>query len=109
MVIKTVPGAIPVRTRVRRYPSPQREFLKSYTAALIRNVHAIRDPQSAWCSAALLVPKPGPSQYRFTVDVRPVNRVTIPQVWPMPHLESEIGRVAGSKAVATFYLSNRYW
>jgi hypothetical protein len=39
---------------------------------------------------------------RFTVDLRPVNKVTVPQVWPIPHLESELARVSRATCFATF-------
>jgi Reverse transcriptase (RNA-dependent DNA polymerase)/RNase H-like domain found in reverse transcriptase len=70
---------------------------------------AYRNPNSSWCSAPLLVPKPGPSQFRFTVDLRPVNKQTVPQAWPMPHIESELSKVRGATCFATFDLSSGYW
>jgi hypothetical protein len=94
---------------VRKYPQEQREFLSRFVTELVANGHAVRNPHATWCAAPLLVPKEGPSQFRFTVDLRPVNKATIPSSWPMPHLESELGRVAGLYFFATFDLSNGYW
>jgi hypothetical protein len=109
MKISLHPGAVPVRVRVRKYPHEQREFLSRFVAELVANGLAVRNPHATWCAAPLLVPKDGPTQFRFTVDLRPVNKATISSSWPMPHLESELGRVAGSQFFATFDLSNGYW
>jgi hypothetical protein len=56
-----------------------------------------------------LVPKSGPSQFRFTVDLRPVNKQTVPQACQMPHIESELSKVQGAKCFATFDISCGYW
>jgi hypothetical protein len=109
MHISLRPGANPVRVRVRKYPQEQREFLSRFVTELVANGHAVRNPHATWCAAPLLVPKEGPSQFRFTVDLRPFNKATIPSSWPIPHLESELGRVAGSHFFSTFDLSNGYW
>lgn len=41
-----------------------------------------RNPNSRWAPAPLTVPKAGPEQYRFTVNLRPVNAQTEPIAWP---------------------------
>ena len=97
------------RSKVRKYPHEQREFLKSFVDELIANGHAYRNPNSSWCCAALVVPKPGPEKFRFTVDLRPVNKETLPKAWPMPHLDVEMSKLAGSSIYATFDLSSGYW
>jgi hypothetical protein len=78
--------ATPVRVKLRRYPQEQRDFLKSFVDQLVSSRLAYRNASSTWCSAALLVPKPGPAKFRFTVDLRPVNKQTVPLAWPMPHI-----------------------
>jgi Reverse transcriptase (RNA-dependent DNA polymerase) len=109
MRIQLKPDAQPVRVRVRKYPVEQREFLSRFVGELVANGHAFRNPHATWCAAPLLVPKEGAGNFRFTFDLRPVNRVTVPNSWPMPHLESELGRVSGSRYFSTFDLSNGYW
>jgi hypothetical protein len=101
LIIKLRPDAVPVRVKLRRYPPAQREFLKHFVDELVRSGLAYRNPRATWCSAALLVPKPGPAMFRFTVDLRPVNKQTVPCSWPMPHIKSELARVHGSQFFAT--------
>jgi Reverse transcriptase (RNA-dependent DNA polymerase) len=109
LVINLKPDAIPVRVRLRRYSQEQRDFLKQFVSQLEAAGLIYRNPRAAWCSAPLLVPKPGPAQFRFTVDLRPVNRQTVPCSWPMPHVESELARLCNSHYFATFDLSHGYW
>jgi hypothetical protein len=44
MMVELVPGAVPVRVKVRRNPPPQRNFLRKYTAELVKNGQAFRNP-----------------------------------------------------------------
>jgi Reverse transcriptase (RNA-dependent DNA polymerase) len=109
LLIALQPDAIPVRVRLRRYSPEQRLFLARFVAKLEEASMVYRNPRAAWCSAPLLVPKPGPAKLRFTVDLRPVNKQTVPNSWPIPHVESEVSRLYGSNYFATFDLSHGYW
>jgi Reverse transcriptase (RNA-dependent DNA polymerase) len=109
MQIHLKPGALPARVKVRKYQVEQRELLSRLVGELVANGHAFRNPNATWCAAPLLVPKEGPGNFRFTVDLRPVNRVTVAISWQMPHLESDLGRVSGSQYFSTFDLSSGYW
>ena len=70
---------------------------------------ACPNPSSQWASAPLLVPKHGPVPFRFTVDLRPVNKFTIRHQYPMPNLEQELTKLSGSKYFANFDFSHAYW
>ena len=69
--------ARPVKVRLRNYSREQREFLMDFVKKLVRNGMAYLNPTSAWACAPLLVPKAGAARFRFTVDLRPVNKFTI--------------------------------
>jgi hypothetical protein len=43
-----------------------------------------------WASPPLILPKPGPDQYRMTVELRVPNASTKPTAWPMPNLQGEL-------------------
>jgi Reverse transcriptase (RNA-dependent DNA polymerase) len=62
-----------------------------------------------WASPLLIFPKPGPDQYRMTVDLRVPNASTKPTAWPMPNLEDELHDLHGSKVFATLDFCQRYW
>lgn len=67
------------------------------------------NPASPWASAPLLVPNPGPARWRFTVDLRPVNRFTVRHQFPMPILEHELTKLAKSWFYANFDFVQSYW
>ena len=101
--------AKPVKVRLRNYSQEQREFLSGFVKKLIDHGMAYANPTSPWACAPLLVPKSGPSKFRFTVDLRPVNKYTVKHQYPMPNLEHELTKVATSRYYATFDFSHGYW
>jgi hypothetical protein len=78
--IQLKPGVKPMRVPASTFSPPQNEEL-----GLIR-----RNPASAWASPPLILPKPGPKGFRFTVDLRVPNAQTVPTVWLMPHLAGSL-------------------
>jgi hypothetical protein len=50
-----------------------------------------------WASPQLIFPKPGPDQYRMTVDLRVPNASNKPTAWPMPNLYDELHDPNGSE------------
>lgn len=102
--------AKPVRVKLRKYSEAQRDFMKSFVADLIRCGMAYPNPTSIWAAAPLLVPKPTSSNsFRFTVDLRLVNKYTKKQQYPMPNIENELSKLFGSTCYANFDLSSAYW
>lgn len=47
-----------------------------------------------------MVPKLGPAEWQFTVDLSPFNKFTIPFQFPMPVIEHEVIKTAKSRVVA---------
>ena len=109
MDIKLKPDAKPVRVKLRRYSPPQAAFLRRKTDELLRLGLIRRNPTSQWACAPMMVPKPGPEQFRLTIDLRPVNNQTVPHNWPMPHIETAIAKLAQAKCYANIDLCHGYW
>jgi hypothetical protein len=59
LVIRLKPDAVPVRVRLRRYSQDQHDFLLLFVKTLEEAGIVYINPSAAWCSAPLLVPKPG--------------------------------------------------
>lgn len=70
---------------------------------------AYANPTATWVSTPLLVPKPGPALFRFTVDIRPINAFTERHQFPMPNIENELTNLGDAKCFALFDLSHSYW
>lgn len=109
MLIKLQPDAKPVRVKLRRYSPPQAEFLRNKTDELLRLGLVVKNNRSPSACAPLLVPKQGPEGFRFTVDLRPVNRQTVPFAWPMPNLESATSQLSNASCFASIDLCHCYW
>jgi hypothetical protein len=62
-----------------------------------------------WASPPLILPKPGPDQYRMTVDLRVPNASTKPTAWPMPNLQDELHDLHGSEVFATLDFCQGCW
>lgn len=107
--INLKPEAQPVRVKLRNYSATQREFMANLVSELMRHGLVYPNPKSCWSSAPLIVPKPGPARFRFTVDLRPVNRFTTQHQYPMPILEQELTKLADSRFYANFDFVHSYW
>lgn len=70
---------------------------------------SIKQNESSWASALLLVSKPGASGWRFTVNLRPMNRFTIHCHYPMLNIGNELTKLVGSEDYTNFDLSRGYW
>lgn len=84
-------------------------FLTNTVTTLVECGTAYENPTSPWASAPLLVPKPGPTKFRFTTDLRSVNHFTVAYQYPMPNTEQEIFKVSGSKYFANVDFCQKYW
>ncbi|MES9904503.1 MAG: reverse transcriptase domain-containing protein [Sedimenticola sp.] len=70
----------------------------------------IEDSMSMWHSPVVLVKKPNGS-FRFAIDLRKVNKVSEPMVYPLPHFQDVVDAVATSQAhfLSNVDLQNGYW
>lgn len=98
-----------MRVKLKNYSVSQREFMPNLVAELMSNGLVYPNPTSQWGSAPLIAPEPGPAEWRFTVDLRPVNRYTIRSQFSMPVLEHELPKLANSKNYAEFDFVHSYW
>lgn len=107
--IELSPDAKPTRVHLQNYSQEQRAFLVRSVTLLVAAGMAYFNPSAAWACALLLVPKDGPSIFRFTVFPRPINRFTLKHQFPMPNLEHELAKLAKSLYFAIYDLSHGYW
>ncbi len=97
LTLKVNPSIKPTKVGSRRYPEQKRRFLERATDKLLELGLAEPCHDAKWVAAPLIAPKKPPAMFRFTVDLRPINAATEPMSWPMPHLDSEVGDMRGSK------------
>jgi hypothetical protein len=70
LVIKLRDGAGPVRMSARKYAPPQLKFMRDKIRELEELGLVYKNTRAEWASPPLILPKPGPDQYRMTVDLR---------------------------------------
>jgi hypothetical protein len=109
LVIKLRDGAEPVRMSSRKYAPPQLKFMRDKIRELEELGLVYKNTGAEWASPPLILPKPGPDQYRMTVDLRVPNASTMPTAWPMPNLRNELYDLHGSEVFATLDFCQGYW
>ena len=109
MVINLEKECTPFRAKPRRYSVEQLEFLDKKVKELESLGLIYKNNNSSWACAPHIVPKAGSEKWRFTVDLRPVNKVTVPIAWPMPQLEQVVARMSGQRFFASLDLCQGYW
>ncbi len=102
-------SARPIIAKARQYPKEHRDFMDKYVAKLKRYGMVMDKPNETWAAASLVVPKAPSANYRRTFNYRPINAVTIPMAWPMPHIESKLADVSGSRQFAMLDFCSCYW
>jgi hypothetical protein len=90
LVINLRDGAEPVRMSARKYAPPQLKFIRDKIRELDKPGLVYKNTGAEWASPPLILPHPGPGQYRMTVDLRVPNASTKPTAWPMPILQDEM-------------------
>lgn len=101
-------GAQPVCVKLRNYYAEKSELMAILVSELMLHKPVYSNPTSPWSSAPRIVPKPGPSRWRFTVAIRTVNRFTTRHQYSMPILELEWTKLAGSRFYPKFDFVHSY-
>jgi hypothetical protein len=68
-----------------------------------------KNSEAEWACPPLILLKPGPDQYRMTVDLRVPNASTKPTAWHIPSLEDDSYDLHRSEDFATLDFCQGYW
>jgi hypothetical protein len=100
------PDTVPVAVRPYRYPATHKTELEQQCKTMIENDIVWRS-DSAFSSPVLLVKKPDGS-WRFCVDYRALNAVTVKDVFPIPVVNELLDELHGTKYFTKLDLRSAY-
>ena len=107
--IETLPGAKPVHQRFYRQDPTKKAETERQTNELLQ-ADLIKRSTSVWNSPVVLVKKKDGS-WRFAVDYRKLNQITVPISQPLPRIEDVFDALGESKAriFSTLDLNSAYF
>lgn len=105
----TIPtgDSLPVQTRQWRLPEEAKRVIREECNTMLQN-DVIEPSSSPWLSPVVLVKKPDNS-YRFCVDYRKVNELTIADSYPLPLIQEILDSFGTAKYFSTLDAKSAYW
>ena len=99
--------AQPIKQLPRRLPNTLKPVVEGQVKEMLEN-EIIRPSQSPWASPIVLVQKKD-GTWRFCVDYRKLNDVTIKVAFPIPQINDLIDTLSGQQYFTTLDMISGYW
>ena len=98
--IQLEPGARPVRDKVRPLnPMQEKDLNRQIDEWLEAGV--IEPSNSAWTSALVPCKKKGTEKYRWAIDYRKLNQLTVKDAYPLANIEANLHKLSGTVYFST--------
>ena len=102
-----VQNSKPIKIPPRKCPLSQREIIDQQLDQMLEN-QIIEPSDSPW-SAPICLVKESDGTYRFAIDFRGLNSVTVKDAYPLPNIRQIFDTLSGSKWYNTIDLASGYW
>ncbi|UYV61731.1 hypothetical protein LAZ67_1006186 [Cordylochernes scorpioides] len=99
--------AKPIKHKPYRVSAKERTIIKDQIDEMLEE-GIIRQSSSPWSFPVILVKKRD-GKYRFCVDYRKLNEVTVKDVYPIPRIDDVMDTLQGSKYFSAIDLKSGYW
>ena len=99
--------ASPIKQLPRRLPNALRPVVDEQVQEMLKN-DIVRPSMSPWASPIVLVRKKD-GTWRFCVDFRKLNDVTVKDAFPLPQINDLIDTLSGQQYFSTLDLASGYW
>ena len=97
----------PVKQPPYRVPSFVRNQIDNEVEKMLKN-GIIRESNSPWASPVVMVKKKN-GKFRFCVDYRKLNKLTVKDSFPIPHIDDTLLALDGAMYFSLFDLTTGYW
>ena len=105
--IQLIPEARPVACPPRRLHPTLEQHVRDTVSKLLQDGH-IRPSRSPWAAGVVLTRKKD-GTYRFNIDYRRLNDLTVPDAYPMPRVDEALAAMSGSRWFSVFDMASGYW
>ena len=105
--IRIKPGAQPTYTHPYRMSPQHQDKLRTEIDSLLKD-GLIEPSTSEWCSAAILIPKPG-GNVRCVVDYRKINNLIETESFPLKRVEDLVSRISNKRYISKFDLTKGFY
>lgn len=93
--IPLIPGAVPVNVRPYRYTPSQKDEIESQVQEMLSK--GIIQPSSSPFSSPVLLVKKKDGTWRFCVNYRHLNAITVKNKYPLPIIDELLDELAGAQ------------
>ena len=98
----------PINTPQYKIPYHAKPIVQDHIQSLL-DQDVIEKSRSPWNSPIILIKKPHSDEYRFCVDFRKLNAVTVKDTFPVPRTETVLDELCGAGIFTTLDIKSAYF